>query len=277
MSEVSAGPGSRMRAVLSVPRRGVVGYLRGLGFAFRGARRVYFEEPALARYWVVPVLVTSASLLGSMVLVYLYGGALAQAIWSAPTGDDWLALLARGAHGLLTGLVYLVLAVGALVTTTLVGSVVAAPFNARLGEVLDERVTGHPAPAFALARVLSDLLRTVVLEAIFFVVNTLLFLASLAFAPAAPVLGFLGLVFTAFYFAVAYLEIPLVARDATPGERARFWSTHAMALLGYGTGVAVFLFLPIVNVLFMPAAVAGAVLLFAELGGETRSRADTDA
>jgi uncharacterized protein involved in cysteine biosynthesis len=50
-----------------------------------------------------------------------------------------------------------------------------------------------------------------------------------------------------------------------------------MALLGYGTGVAVFLFLPIVNVLFMPAAVAGAVLLFAELSGETRSRADMDA
>lgn len=259
-----------MREVLSAPRRGVVGFFRGLGFAFRGAKRVYIEEPALAKYWIVPILVTSVSLVGSMALVYLYGGELVSAIWSAPSGDDWLSLLARGAHGLLTGLVYLLLALSALVVTMLVGSIVAAPFNARLGEVLDERVTGHPTPPFALSRVLGDVLRTMVIETVFFVVNTLLFFASIAFPPATPVLGVVGLVFTGFYFAIAYLEIPLVARDATLGDRFRFWGTHAMAVLGYGTGVGLFLFIPIVNLLFMPAAVAGGILLFAELSGEKR-------
>ncbi len=255
-----------MRSALSAPRRGVVGFFRGLGFAFRGAKRVYFEEPGLVRYWIVPLVVTAIALFGSLVLVALYASDLASSVWANPVGDDWLSWFGRGAHWLWEALVYLVLALTALIGTMLVGSIVAAPFNARLGEVLDERVTGHPAPDFAIGRVVMDVVRTLVIEIVFFVVNTILFFASVAVPPATPVLGVVGMIFAGFYFAIAYLEIPLVARDATMGERWQFWKTNPMAILGYGTGVGLFLFVPIVNLLFMPAAVAGGVLLFAELG-----------
>jgi CysZ protein len=130
-----------------------------------------------------------------------------------------------------------------------------------------------PTPPFAVSRVLMDVVRTMVIETVFFVVNTILFFASLAFPPATPVLGVVGMVLAGYYFAIAYLEIPLVARDATFSERWQFWSSHPMAILGYGTGVALFLFIPIVNLLFMPAAVAGGVLLFAELSGHVKQSA----
>lgn len=254
------------RRALSAPRRGVTGYFRGLGFVFRGAKRVYIEEPGLARYWIVPILVTSVALIGSLALLVAYHGELTNLVWSAPTGDDWLSWLGRGAHWLLDALLTLVLALVALVGTMLVGSVVAAPFNARLGEVLDERVTGYPAPPFALARVVMDVVRTLVIEIVFFVVNTILFVASLAAPPIAPVLGVIGLILAGYYFAIGYLEIPQVARDRSLGDRWAFFKAHPMAILGYGTGVGLFLLVPIVNLLFMPAAVAGGVLLYAELG-----------
>ena len=256
---------SMMRSALSAPRRGVVGFFRGLGFAFRGARRVYLEEPGLARYWVVPIVVTAIALIGSLALVATYGSDLGDSIWASPTGDDWLAQLGRGAHWVFAAFVHLLLALVALIVTMLVGSIVAAPFNARLGEVLDERVTGYPTPPFALSRVLMDVVRTLTIEVVFFVINTVLFFGSIAFPPATPFLGALGMVLASFYFAIAYLEIPLVARDASLGDRWRFWTANPMAILGYGTGVGLFLFVPIVNLLFMPAAVAGGVLLFAEL------------
>ena len=37
------------------------------------------------------------------------------------------------------------------------------------------------------------------------------------------------------------------------------------AVAGFGTGVWVLLFIPLVNLLFMPAAVAGGTMLFVEL------------
>lgn len=260
-----------MRQALSAPRRGVVGFFRGVGFAFRGAKRVYIEEPGLARYWVVPVLVTGLALVGSLTLVGTYGADLVSAVWAAPSGDDWLATVGRGAHWVFAGFVYVLLGLMALLLTMLLGSVVAAPFNARLAEVLDERVTGYPAPAFSFTRVLADVARMIAIEVTFFTVNTLLFVASLAFAPVAPLLGIVGLVLTGYYFAVGYLELPLAARDATLGDRLRFFRASPMAILGYGTGIGLLLFVPIVNLLFMPAAVAGGVLLFAELSGTSRT------
>ena len=42
-------------------------------------------------------------------------------------------------------------------------------------------------------------------------------------------------------------------------------------MFGFGTGVWLFLFIPLVNLLFMPAAVAGGTLLFLDLEGEGTS------
>lgn len=267
---MTTAPTSTARRALSAPRRGVAGLFRGLGYVFRGAKLVYLEQPGLARYWAVPIVVTFVVLVVAFGLVGHFHDGLVSSIWGAPTGDDWLAWLARAAHWMFDLLAWLVLGLLALVATVLVGSVVAAPFNARLGEVLDERVTGHAPPPFALSRVLADVFRTLVIEVVFFALNVVLFVASVAVPAIAPVLGVVGLVLGAYYFAVGYLEIPQVARDRTLGDRLRFLAANAMAILGYGTGVGLFLFVPILNLFFMPAAVAGAVLLHAEASAPTR-------
>lgn len=262
---MSTPPPPRIGRALAAPRRGAAAFLRGLSFPFKGARLVYLEQPGLVRYWIVPILVTLAALAAAAFSVVRFEHTLTSSLWAAPTGEGWDADLARTAHAVFEGLVVVLLVVAALVLTLLVSGIVSAPFNARLAEILDEKVTGRVAPPFALGRVLRDVGRAVVIETTFFVVNAVLLVISLAVPAAAPVTGVLGLVFGALYFGVAYVETPQATRDRGLGERLRFVGRHPAAILGFGTGVGVLLCVPLVNLLFMPAAVAGGVLFHAAL------------
>jgi CysZ protein len=260
------------RQALALPRKTAVGFFRGLTFVFRGAKYVYFDHLGLVRYWALPVLVTMLALGLSLAAVAMFYDDITQAMWSNPGGEGWVHEALMAMHGLLAFLVAFTLGLFALLLTIILGSVIAAPFNARLGEVIDERVTGHAAPAFSIARVLADVARALLIEVLFFAFNTVLFVVSLAFPPAITVLSVVGLIGTGYYFAMAYLELPLAARDVTLRDRLRFYAQSPMATLGYGTGLGIFLFVPLINLLFMPAAVAGAVLLHAELEAEGRAR-----
>lgn len=256
---------TQVREALAVPRRSVVGFFRGLSFPFRGAKLVYFENPDLIRYWAVPIVVTSAVLIASLWAVFHYDDAIVSMVWSEParTGDDWEGWALAVAHGAFELVIDVLLLVLAFLVTLIVSSVVAAPFNARLAEVLDERVTRTQPPAFELARVAMDLVRAAAIELGFAVVNAILFVAGIALPVASPGLFVIGMIAWALYFGIAYVDAPLASRGLTLGERLRFVRQQPMAMLGFGTGVGVFLLVPIVNLLFMPAAVAGGVLFCA--------------
>lgn len=258
------------RQALALPRKTAVGFFRGLTFIFRGAKYVYFDHVGLVRYWALPVLVTMLALGLSLGAVAMFYDDITQALWSNPGGEGWVHDALMAMHGLLAFLVAVTLGLVALLATIVLGSVVAAPFNARLGEVIDERVTGHQAPAFSVQRVFADVARALLIEVLFFAFNLVLFVGSIALPPAITVLSIVGLIGTGYYFAMAYLELPLAARDVTLRDRVRFYTASPMATLGYGAGLGIFLFVPLINLLFMPAAVAGAVLLHAELEGSAR-------
>jgi CysZ protein len=261
MSEVKRPIGR----ALAAPRRGVASFFGGLSFPFKGARLVYFEHPGLVRYWIVPILVTLVALVGAVAAVVTYEGALTTSLWSTPAGDGWEADLARAFHWVFEALVVVVLAIAALAGTLLVSGIVSAPFNARLAEVVDERVTGRAAPSFAVGRALKDVGRAMVIETTFFVVNAVLLVLSLAVPVISPATGALGFLFAALYFGISYVETPQATRGRGLADRLRLVTQHPMAILGFGTGVGLFLFVPLVNLLFMPAAVAGGVLFHAAL------------
>lgn len=239
--------------------------LRGLSFPFRGARYVYLEHPGLARYWIVPIVVTVIALAGSVGAALALHDDVTAAMWAAPAGEGWQHDLLRALHGVLDVLVAIVLVLFALAVTVLVGGLVAAPFNARLAEVVDERVTGRAAAPFVLGRALGDLGRAAVIEITFFTINVVMLIASLVVPVLGPVLGPIGVLVACLYFAISYVEAPQASRGRSLGDRLRLVARHPMAMLGFGAGVGLFLFVPIVNLLFMPAAVAGGVLFHATL------------
>jgi CysZ protein len=77
--------------------------------------------------------------------------------------------------------------------------------------------------------------------------------------------GAVGFSFTALFFAIDYVDWAASRRELPARRRLRWAFAHLRPMLGLGTGIWLLLLVPIVNLVFMPAAVAGGTLLFLDL------------
>lgn len=245
------------------------GFFAGLRYPWRGARFVYVQHPELKRYWLPPVLITLVLLVALGWLAIDLHTAATEWLWAEPTGDDWLGSALRFVHGVFEWLVALALIGFAAVAVALASSVIAAPFNDALSEAVESMVLARSAPPFSLAKALRDLFRTVGLELLKLLAYAAIMLPLLGLGllvPAlAPVLQGIGFAFTALYFAIDYVDSAAARRELSARQRFGWALAHLPAMLGLGAGIWLLLFLPLVNLLFMPAAVAGGTLMFLDL------------
>lgn len=250
-------------------------FLRGLGYAFKGLR-ILRKYPGLARYWSVPIVLTSMSLLASVVLAVRYHDDLLDLLWHAPLGEGWLVGLSRGLYWLARGASFL-LSLGVLVLACVVFSmVVAAPFNDALSEAIEERETNTPSPPFSLSRFLSDLARTLSLELLKLSAFIAIMMPLTIFSWLVPGVGHVvsavvGSFFTASYFALDYTDWPASRRGLGVRQRLSLFSARPWLMVGFGVAVWGCLFVPILNLAFMPIAVAGGTRLFLDLEAELHS------
>jgi CysZ protein len=124
--------------------------------------------------------------------------------------------------------------------------------------------------------ILRDTVRTVGLEIVKLGVYLLIMIPLFLLSTFLPVVGqviysIFGFVFTAIYFSIDYIDWPASRRNRSMSYRFSLVTDHFMPMFGFGTGVWVFLFIPLVNLLFMPAAVAGGTMLFLDLEGSSRA------
>lgn len=242
-------------------------------FPMRGARLVFVEHRDLARIWIWPVLLTGAAMAAGTWAAWAWNEALVERIWPAAGGEaSWFTSGLRWAGEVLVGLV---LTAAAVVFAVVLASPIASPFNDALSRALEDRLGGAPEHPVSILR---DVTRSVLLE--------LLKLALLA-AALGPLLVLSWLVpfvgpalytvaagaLTALYFALDYTEWPWVRRGlglrARLGELARDWPSS----LGFGAGVWLVMFLPVVNLALMPMAVAGGTLWVREVDARRSRRA----
>lgn len=284
---------------VSLPKATVVGFWKGLAYPFKGAKLVFFQHPKLARFWIVPILITVVLLTGA-----LWGGWAAHEsvtdwIWADPADAanalkaiateslkdkprDKLLVLAtepgfwaeagHWAHSALEVLILLVLWTVGILAVVMLTNVVAAPFNDFLSEEVERIVTGKQGPPFSLKVILRDTVRTVGLEILKLVIYAMIMIPLFLLAQLLPAVGHViysvfAFLFTALYFAVDYLDWPASRRNRSVTYRFGLLTDHFMPMFGFGTGVWLFLFIPLVNLLFMPAAVAGGTLLFLDVEG----------
>ncbi len=256
-----------------------IGFARGLAYAIRGGRFVYFQHPRLVRYWAFPILITGAAL----VSVFYGAGALyddlAGAVWSwfpeswsEATGFvGWLLTALRWLIQLVSGVLLTLLG---LVVVVLLSSVVAAPFNDALSEAVEHMLTGGRPPAFSLKRMLADIVRTMRLEIgkvlLYAAIVGPMFLASFFIPGIGQAISLVGFALTAIFLGVDYVDWPAARRNWSVGDRVAFTKRQLPAVTGFGTGVWVLLFIPLVNLFFMPAAVAGGTMLFVAMNEEPR-------
>jgi CysZ protein len=266
---VAATPTGKQPELTTFGSRPAAGFWSALRYPWRGARFVYVEHPELARFWVPPILVTFGLLVVAGWLAIDVHGAVTEWLWSTPTGSGWLATVERFAHLVLDWLIAALMLGAAVVAVALVSGVIAAPFNDALSEAVESTYLSQPRPSFSLARVARDVVRTVALEllklCVYAAVMLPLFAVSLAAPVVAPAVQVVGFGFTALFFAVDYVDWPAARREWPARARMRWAFSHLRAMLGLGTGVWLLLFVPLLNLLFMPAAVAGGTLLFLDL------------
>jgi CysZ protein len=237
-------------------------------------RFVYVQHPKLARFWIFPILIT-----GMALLIVFYGAGsyyddLGGAVWSLfpeswNEATGWVGGLLRALRWFIELIAGILITLLGLVLVLVLSSVVAAPFNDALSEAVELILTGEPAPAFSFSRMLADIVRTLRLELlkvlVYLAVVGPMFVASFVIPGLGQVISLVGLALTAAYLGIDYVDWPAARRNWSVRDRVAFARRQLPAVVGFGTGVWVLLFIPLVNLFFMPAAVAGGTMLFVAL------------
>ena len=179
-----------------------------------------------------------------------------------PTLPDWLSFLTYILWPLFVALVVLMV----FFTFTLLANVIAAPFNGFLAEKVEVVVRGQDTfPPFSWAELLAMVPRTFSREMrkLGYFLPRAIGLFVLSFIPVVNVIAApLWLVFGIWMMAIQYIDYPadnnkMSWQDMLAWLRSKRWQS-----LGFGGITYLALMIPGVNVLMMPAAVAGATLFW---------------
>ena len=261
---------SSVKTALSTVARAPIGYWSGFTYPFKGLRFVYFKHPKLIRFWIFPILITLLSFCMATWASWNYSSELLELVWAKPESDGWLS----GVEGFFFGLVDIVLSlllwVASAVVLALMTSVIAAPFNSALSAAVEQIVAGSSSEGEGLASIARDLGRTLSLELIKLSFYLLVMIPLFAIQCIVPGIGSIlysifAFLFTAWFWGIDYMDWPAERRGWSSKERFRNAKTRFLTMFGFGSGVWLFLFIPFLNLFFMPAAVAGGTLLFLDL------------
>jgi len=255
--------------VSSTVIRPVAGFARGFSYPVR-AIKLFRQHPGLLKYLAIPFFI---NLLVFSATVY-FGLDLFQGLLEtyAPGTDIWYGAI----------LYYLAWIIALLLTTvivffafTVIGNLIASPFNELLSErtemyvagpLVDERFTlGRfwQEARYALKVEIKKLLIFATCMLMLFAINFIPGVGSLIYAVMAPVL-------TLFFLVVEYLAFVLMRKHMTFAEQRRYIFKHPLMMLGFACAVFCFLAIPFVQFFCIPLAVVGATLLWCDFPAEKR-------
>jgi len=231
------------------PVSGAIYFLRGIRLIFAPGVRAYVVVPLL-----VNVLLFSA-------IIYFGTGQFRELLdWLLPDWLDWLTVV-------LLPLFVITALVLVFFTFSLIGNLLAAPFNGLLAEAVECHITGKPIPGGGLRKMIADLGHTIIseLRKIAYIVirgiPVLLLFVIPVLNLAAPVIWIL---FGAWMLAISYVDYPMGNHGLTFPEQRRQLGQRRYLALGFGGAAMLALAIPLVNFLVIPAAVAGATILWVE-------------
>jgi len=235
------------------------------GASFADGVRAFFDgvrlarAPGLRRFTWLPLLVSFVIIAAGLSAAFVWLGTLAA--WLTGLLPDWLAFLGF----VLVPLLYLLgILIGAWLFA-LLAVVVASPFLGDLSSAVERVSSGagpEPVPLWAsLASAIGRELRKLA-----YYLPRLLLVFVLSLVPVlnalAPVLWFL---FGAWIMAIQFCDYPTENRSRPFRDTVALLQRHRAAALGYGSCATLALSIPLLNLLLIPAAVAGGTLLWRNL------------
>jgi len=241
----------------------ITSFSRGFRYPFRGLR-LLSRYPALLKYIIIPffinlIVFSSAVYFG----LDFFNNTVVRYI---PQGEAWYWAILYYAAWILAVLVTAVLV---FFLFTVVGNLIASPFNDLLSERVEEfllgKEAGRPFSFKGFFREARSTLATELKKMGLFLIGMVLLL----FLNLIPVLGQLvysvaALLFTLFFLVVEYLGYVFGRKNYSFRDQRLFIWRRKFLTLGFGTGVLCMLAVPFLQFLCLPLAVLGATLLWCE-------------
>ena len=220
------------------------------------------RKPGLRRYVVMPLLVN----------VLLFGGLIWWAFgWVDSASQYLIDRLPAWLHWL-SQLVVPVFVLTSLVlifySFSIFANLIAAPFNGLLAEAVEGQLTGKPLQG-DWRQVMRDILPSVFSELrkmLYFALRAVPLLVLLLVPAVNVVASLLWLLFSAWMMTVQYIDYPMANHGLFfKQQRARLRKRPLLAW-SFGGTVMLCTMIPLVNFFVMPAAVAGATLIWVREG-----------
>jgi|GEM_PF-1098326 len=249
-------------------------FLTGFRLPMSGFKLIW-SEARLRRYAAIPFIINSLLFILMFYILYAYRVDVVELVWVRPEGHMMLTVL----WYMLAVFMFVLVAVFSYFLFTPIGCLISSPFNeflsARTELMLDpmKKDAEIPFSIEDLGRsLMSELLKLGIMLGI------MLFVLFLNIMPAVgSVLSLLvGLFAAALFLAFEYLDYPLSHNGYTFREKIDAVSYNMGLSLGYGTGAAMLLLIPLLNLFCIPACVVGSVRLYILLrreGGMPPSKA----
>ncbi|MDL2190962.1 sulfate transporter CysZ [Cobetia sp. LC6] len=221
----------------------------------RGTRMVY--TPGLRRFVFVPLAINLVLYSITLwVLFNQFGGWIDYWMLKVPAWLDWLSWL-------IWPLLVVSLLLVVFFTFSLVTNLIAAPFYGILAEKVEHRLDGTLIDDDrGLVKIGVDSLGREMAKLGYFIPR-MIALFIIGFIPGLNLLSpLLWGLFSAWSMSIQYLDYPMDNHQVSFGDmkqrlKARWWPS-----LTFGAAVFVMTLVPLANLLFIPGAVAGAVLMW---------------
>lgn len=227
--------------------------LSGSGYFLQGLRMILL--PQLRWFVLIPLLINILVFTG---MIYWASGYFS--LWlEQMTGwlPQWLAFL----QYLLWPLFFLALAAIMFFTFTIIGNFIAAPFNALLAEKV-QRMQGAELPEQQLSDWLAIVPKSIAreLRKLLYYLPRAILLLLLSFV---PILGFaLWFLFNGWMMAIQYCDYAADNRGISFADMQSRLRSKLSTCWPFGAVVNLAMLIPLVNLLIIPAAVAGGSLLW---------------
>ncbi|MFV1998231.1 MAG: sulfate transporter CysZ [Acidiferrobacterales bacterium] len=240
-------------------------FAAGVGYLFRGFRLI--RQRGLRRYFVGPIVVN----ITVFVSLIWFGAAWFTEITQKlmPQGGSWLSGFIEILIWVLIGLIVLVFG---FFVFTLAVNFIGAPFNGLLSEKVERKLAppeleSRPRKSHFFSDIFSSIAGEVKKYSVFLVVWILLIAATvtpIVNIVTGPPAAILAPIFGAWMMALEYISYPMNNHNKYFSDVRRWLRKNRMLGLGFGFAVMVATLVPVLNLIVMPAAVAGATALWVE-------------
>ena len=234
--------------------------LSGARYLFRGLGLI--TKPKLRRFVVIPLLINTLLFMGFVYSLFLGTGWLgAQMEAWLPDWLDWLSFL-------LWPLFFISALLIMVFGFTIVGNLIAAPFNGLLAEAVENYLTGQPLQTdsgwAAIATEVVRSIRSELRKVAYILMWALPILVLLLIPVVNTIASLVWLVFGAWMMAIQYADYPMGNHGLSFPDQRRLLGQRRLTSLGFGGVIMMCMVIPVVNFVIMPASVAGATAMWVE-------------